>query len=44
MENVKCLDVKFSQPDLEALDRLTLVEEDRTVAPINQHVRGELHF
>ena len=26
------------------IDRLTLVEEDRTLAPIYQHTQGELHF
>jgi aryl-alcohol dehydrogenase-like predicted oxidoreductase len=42
--NVKALDVKFSPEDLAEIDRLTLVEEDRTMAPIYQHVMGELHF
>jgi aryl-alcohol dehydrogenase-like predicted oxidoreductase len=32
--NVKALDVHFSPEDLTEIDRLTLVEEDRTVAPI----------
>ncbi len=44
VENVKCLDVKFTPEDLAELDRLTLVEEDRTLAPIYQHTKGELHF
>ena len=44
IENVKCLDVKFTPEDLAEIDRLTLVDEDRTVAPINPHVQGELHF
>lgn len=32
--NVKALDVHFSPQDLAEIDRITLVEEDRTVAPI----------
>jgi aryl-alcohol dehydrogenase-like predicted oxidoreductase len=33
-ENVKALEVSFSEADLRALDEMTLIEEDRTVAPI----------
>jgi aryl-alcohol dehydrogenase-like predicted oxidoreductase len=40
--NVKALDIKFTPEDLAEIDRLTLVEEDRTVAPITQHVKGEM--
>jgi aryl-alcohol dehydrogenase-like predicted oxidoreductase len=40
--NVKALDIKFTPEDLAEIDRLTLVEEDRTVAPINAHVKGEM--
>jgi aryl-alcohol dehydrogenase-like predicted oxidoreductase len=32
--NVKALDVKFSEADLQEIDAITLVEEDRTQAPI----------
>ncbi|MND09705.1 hypothetical protein D3C83_332430 [compost metagenome] len=32
--NVKALDVKFSEADLKEIDEITLVEEDRTLAPI----------
>jgi aryl-alcohol dehydrogenase-like predicted oxidoreductase len=32
--NVKALEVHFSSQDLREIDRLTLVDEDRTVAPI----------
>jgi aryl-alcohol dehydrogenase-like predicted oxidoreductase len=32
--NVKALEVKFSEADLRAIDEMTLVEEDRTQAPI----------
>ncbi|HEX4112683.1 MAG TPA: aldo/keto reductase [Stellaceae bacterium] len=32
--NVTALDVKFSADDLAALDRITLVDEDRTTAPM----------
>jgi aryl-alcohol dehydrogenase-like predicted oxidoreductase len=33
-ENVKALDVKFSEADLQQIDEMTLVDEDRTQAPI----------
>lgn len=33
-ENVKALDVKFSDADLQQIDEMTLVDEDRTQAPI----------
>jgi hypothetical protein len=36
--------VKFTPEDLAEIDRLTLVEEDRTIAPISPHMKGELHF
>jgi aryl-alcohol dehydrogenase-like predicted oxidoreductase len=32
--NVKALDVSFTAEDLEEIDRITLVDEDRTLAPI----------
>jgi 1-deoxyxylulose-5-phosphate synthase len=32
--NVKALDVTFTPEDLEEIDRITLVDEDRTLAPI----------
>jgi aryl-alcohol dehydrogenase-like predicted oxidoreductase len=33
-ENIKALDVKFSETDLQQIDEMTLVDEDRTQAPI----------
>jgi aryl-alcohol dehydrogenase-like predicted oxidoreductase len=33
-DNVGALDISFSPADLEEIDRLTLVDEDRTVAPV----------
>ncbi len=33
-ENVKALEVKFSDADLKQIDEMTLVDEDRTLAPI----------
>ena len=33
-DNVGALDISFSAADLEEIDRLTLVDEDRTVAPV----------
>ena len=33
-ENVKALEVKFSEADLKQIDEITLVDEDRTVTPI----------
>jgi aryl-alcohol dehydrogenase-like predicted oxidoreductase len=44
VENAKCLDITLSEADLAELDRITLVEEDRTIAPISPHTKGELHF
>jgi len=32
--NVKALDVKFTPEDFAEIDRLTLLDEDRTIAPI----------
>ncbi len=39
--NVKALEVKFSETDLEEIDRLTLVDEERTIAPIYRLSRPE---
>lgn len=39
--NVKALDVKFTPEDLAEIDRITLVEEDRTIAPIYRISRAE---
>ena len=33
-ENVKALEVRFSEADLKKIDEITLLDEDRTVAPI----------
>jgi aryl-alcohol dehydrogenase-like predicted oxidoreductase len=37
--NVQALDVHFTPEDLEEIDRITLVEEDRTIAPIYRLTR-----
>ena len=39
-ENVRALDVTFSEADLAEIDRLTLVDEDRTRAPVFRMIRG----
>ena len=38
-ENVRALDVTLSDADLAELDRLTLVDEDRTRAPVFRAIR-----
>lgn len=40
-ENVKALDVRLSEVDLLEIDRITLVDEDRTVAPVYRTLRPE---
>ena len=40
-QNVKALDVRFSDEDLVEIDRLTLVDEDRTQAPVYRKLRPE---
>ena len=40
-ENVKALDVRFSAEDLVEIDRITLVDEDRSVAPPYRELRPE---
>ncbi|WP_221220720.1 aldo/keto reductase [Variovorax sp. Sphag1AA] len=40
-ENVKALQVRFSPEDLVAIDRITLVDEDRSVAPPYRTLRPE---
>ena len=40
-ENVKALQVRFSDADLVELDRITLVDEDRSVAPPYRKLRPE---
>ncbi|NML43387.1 aldo/keto reductase [Ramlibacter sp. G-1-2-2] len=40
-ENVKALDVRFTAEDLVAIDRITLVDEDRSVAPPYRQLRPE---
>jgi len=37
--NVKALEVKFTPEDLAEIDKITLVEEDRTIAPIYRVAR-----
>ncbi|HLH77580.1 MAG TPA: aldo/keto reductase [Candidatus Binataceae bacterium] len=39
--NLKALDVRFTPADLAEIDRLTLVEEDRTVAPVYRVLHPE---
>jgi aryl-alcohol dehydrogenase-like predicted oxidoreductase len=41
VENVKALQVRFTDDDLREIDRLTLVDEDRTVAPPYRAMRPE---
>ena len=40
-ENVKALDVRFTPEDLVEIDRITLVDEDRSVAPPYRRLRPE---
>jgi aryl-alcohol dehydrogenase-like predicted oxidoreductase len=40
-ENVKALDIRFSEEDLREIDRITLVDEDRSVAPVYRTLRPE---
>jgi aryl-alcohol dehydrogenase-like predicted oxidoreductase len=40
-ENVKALQVRFSPEDLVEIDRITLVDEDRSVAPPYRALRPE---
>lgn len=39
--NVKALDIHFSDADLTEIDRITLVDEDRSVAPVYRNLRPE---
>src|SRR6185369_3793705 len=41
VDNVKALDVRFTPEDLIEIDRITLVDEDRTVAPPYRTLRPE---
>ena len=41
IENVKALEVRFTAEDLLEIDRITLVDEDRTVAPVYRTLRPE---
>jgi aryl-alcohol dehydrogenase-like predicted oxidoreductase len=43
-ENVRALDVRFTPDDLQEIDRITLVDEDRTVAPVYRTLRPEKVF
>ena len=43
-ENVRALDIRFSEEDLMEIDRITLVDEDRTVAPVYRTLRPEKVF
>jgi aryl-alcohol dehydrogenase-like predicted oxidoreductase len=37
--NIQALDITFTAEDLQEIDRLTLVDEDRTIAPVLRRVR-----
>jgi hypothetical protein len=41
LDNVKALDIRFSDEDLVEIDRITLVDEDRSVAPPYRALRPE---
>lgn len=41
LDNVKALDVRFTEEDLTEIDRITLVDEDRSVAPVYRKLRPE---
>lgn len=41
VDNAKALDIRFSDADLLAIDRITLVDEDRSVAPVYRTLRPE---
>ncbi|MDB5874840.1 MAG: Aryl-alcohol dehydrogenase-like predicted oxidoreductase [Ramlibacter sp.] len=41
LDNVKALEIRFTQEDLAGIDRITLVDEDRTVAPVYRGLRPE---
>lgn len=43
-ENVKALEIRFSDEDLREIDRITLADEDRTVAPVYRTLRPEKVF
>lgn len=40
-ENIRALDIRFSEEDLTEIDRITLVDEDRSVAPVYRTLRPE---
>jgi aryl-alcohol dehydrogenase-like predicted oxidoreductase len=39
--NIKALDIRFTAEDLMEIDRITLVDEDRSVAPVYRKLRPE---
>lgn len=41
LDNVKALDVHLTEEDLTEIDRITLVDEDRSVAPVYRKLRPE---
>jgi len=41
LDNIKALDIRFTPEDLVAIDRITLVDEDRCVAPVYRTLRPE---
>jgi aryl-alcohol dehydrogenase-like predicted oxidoreductase len=40
-ENIKALEVRFTAEDLVEIDRITLIDEDRSVAPVYRTLRPE---
>jgi diketogulonate reductase-like aldo/keto reductase len=40
-QNIKALEIKFTSDDLIEIDRLSLVDEDRSVAPVYRKLRPE---
>lgn len=40
-DNARALDIRFTPEDLTGIDRITLVDEDRTVAPVYRTLRPE---
>jgi hypothetical protein len=40
-QNIKALEIKFTPEDLVEIDRLTLIDEDRSVAPVYRKLRPE---
>jgi aryl-alcohol dehydrogenase-like predicted oxidoreductase len=41
LDNIRALDIRFTEEDLDAIDRITLAHEDRSVAPVYRTLRPE---